>query len=91
MIRGLIKLGTLALAGYAVYSLYDIFSHGAGQSDRTRSAGGSRANPIPDFGTTVGGARMTGENAGGGGTGMSEQSHEATGTMASHRVGRGVL
>jgi hypothetical protein len=90
MIRGLIKLGTLALAGYAVYSIYDMVAHGVGQSGGDRSATGSRANPIPDFGTTVGGARLTGEHAGGG-TGMSEQSHDATGTMASHRVGRGVL
>ncbi|HSI36036.1 MAG: hypothetical protein ACAI43_22585 [Phycisphaerae bacterium] len=89
MIRGLIKLGTLALAGYAVYSIYDMVAHGVCQSG-DRSATGSRANPIPDFGTTVGGARITGENAGGG-TGMSEQSQDATGTMASHRVGRGVL
>jgi len=88
MIRGLIKLGTVALAGYAVYSLYELIANRAtGQSQSKPFASRqSRPENIPDFGTEVGGTRMTG-----GGRGQSHVTQEAAGTMASHRVGRGVI
>ena len=84
MIRGLIKLGTVALAGYAVYSIYDLntANRSTGQSSQQSNPFTSRQGRpenIPDFGTEVGGARIAG-----GGRGEASVTQEATGTMASH-------
>ena len=88
MIRGLIKLGTLALAGFAVYSIYDMVAHGA--CAKSEGGGAAAAGPFGESTaedtTTVGGARMTA-----GGHGRAEMTQDARGTMASHRVGRGVV
>ncbi len=81
MIRAFIKLGTLALAGYAAYSLYDIVAQGGGGEEEEQAAPAPRKNGR--HGESNPGSQR--------GRGKRETTEEPSGTAVSHRVGRGVV
>lgn len=85
MIGGLIKLGTLALIGYAAYAIYQEIAHrGMATQGQGGGQGGQWAGEEQQ--RRVGGARMSGR-----GEGRHEITQDPSGTSVSHRVGRGVI
>ena len=79
----LMKLAMYALVGYAVYELYQGWSHGGGGGGRARRGARVLKRALNEDQGRYG--ALTG-----GGEGETVTSDESSGTSVPHRVGRGV-